>query len=146
MGATPWVAPSVRFVDSIGIVDRPIAQLTARYRLSPFLRPARARLPGGERDLARYDAAVRDVLLAREARWAAFVGYVPRPKRARVAARFAQARSNPERLESLLSRYVAENPHAHGLSRDPRFRERYVFRRAWQRDEGYYLVLYERRG
>jgi hypothetical protein len=144
MGAAPWVAPSVRFVDSIGIVDPKIARLTARFRLSPFLRQARASLPGGERDLSRYDALVRDELLSRHTRWAAFVAYVPRRLRPRVATLFARARSDPERLEHVLAPYVAGNAHAHRLTEDPRFRARYTFRRAWKRDEGYYIGLYER--
>lgn len=144
MGAAPWVAPSVRFVDSIGIVDPEVARLTARFRLSPFLREARASLPGGARDLERYDALVREELLSRDTRWAAFVAYVPRRLRPRVATRYARAGTDPRRLEPLLAPHVAGNAHAHGLSADPRFRARYRFRRAWKRDEGYYIVLYER--
>lgn len=144
MGAAPWIAKSVRFVDPIGIVDPSIARLTARFRLSPFLRASRASRPGGARDLARFDELARDYLLGRRTRWAAFVAYVPKPRRDDVARRFAAAEGDPRRLERLFGGLLGANVYAHGLTRDARFRRSYHLDRAWKRDDGYYLVLYER--
>jgi hypothetical protein len=146
MGAAPWIAKSVRFVDPIGIVDPTIARLTARFRLSPFLRASRAKRPGGERDLARFDQLARDYLLGRRTRWAAFVAYVPKPRRADVAARFAAADGDSRQLERLFGPMLAGNVYAHGLTHDARFRRSYRLDRAWKRDDGYYLMLYERHG
>jgi hypothetical protein len=144
MGAAPWIAKSVRFVDPIGIVDPTIARLTARFRLSPFLRASRASRPGGARDLARFDELARDYLLGRRTRWAAFVAYVPKPRRDDVARRFEAAEGDPRRLERLFAGLLGANVYAHGLTRDARFRRAYHLDRAWKRDDGYYLVLYER--
>jgi hypothetical protein len=47
--------------------------------------------------------------------------------------------------EEYFEPYLRNNSHAHGLYRDARFRRGFRYARYWKRNQGYWLVLYERR-
>jgi hypothetical protein len=46
--------------------------------------------------------------------------------------------------EATLRRYVEDNGYYHGIPSDGRFRAGFRFVGSWRRNDGYYLVLYER--
>jgi hypothetical protein len=128
-GATPYRALDVTFDDPIGVVDRRVARMFAAAHWSPFR-------GGGPVGL---EQRLREELLSRNPRFIAFVAYVPRPERAEVRARVATD------AEGTLRRYVEENGYYYGIATDGRFRAGFRFVGSWRRNDGYYLVLYERR-
>jgi hypothetical protein len=129
VGATPYRALDVPFRDPIGLTDRGVSRLYRAAGWSPFRGPG----PG---DLEK---RIRDELLGRDPRFIAFVAYVEGPRRREVRTRFAQ---DPE---TALRPFIAGNSYSHGIPVDPRFTARHRFVGAWRRNDGYYLVLYERR-
>src|SRR5262249_53876151 len=130
LGAAPFHALEVPFSDPIGVVDREVARRYARAHRSPYAGFGPPAL----------EAELRERLLARDPRFIALVAYVPRELLRDVAARVAV---DPE---GTLRPLCAANSYAHGIPSDDRFRARYRFVRAWQRNPLYYLLLYERAG
>ena len=55
------------------------------------------------------------------------------------------ARDSRRAQEELFLPRLRRNSHYHGLFRDAEFSERYRYARAWRRNDGYYIVLYEAR-
>jgi hypothetical protein len=128
LGRTPFEAMELKFVDPIGLVDRPIAEVYYRERANPFVRP-----PSFDGQ-----AAIRELLFARRPRFFAFVAYVPKELRADVERRFAAGERR-----SLLEPFLVGNYYHVGTESDARFRAGYHYVDAWQRLPGYYLLLYE---
>jgi hypothetical protein len=150
LGAAPYAAYPLRFVDPIGVLNPFVAGELARLRINPFLRQVTAERPGGEAALAELDRAVRDHLFATGARWIGLVAYLEwRPDAAalEVRTRLNQAleRRDPVTVERLLAPYLLEDRLSCGLYADPRFAERYRLAGVWRRSSAHYLALYERR-
>ena len=72
------------------------------------------------------------------------MAYIPRSKRKDFDEKTSAIPLDDPALSPMLLSRVRRNSHAHGLESDPRFVESYAFRRAWRRNAGYWLVLYER--
>ncbi len=150
MGACPYAAYPLRFVDPIGVVNPVVAHELAAIGLNPFLRGIKAQQPGGTAQIREFDARIRDHLFEQEARWFAFVAYVskkPRGHRKEVARRFdeAMAAGDLDAVERLFAGRLRGNSHSHGAYGDPRFARRYRIEAVWQRNKGYYLVLFQAR-
>jgi arabinofuranosyltransferase len=149
MGACPYAGYPRHFVDPIGVVDYFVAHELAAIELNPFLRGVKAAQPGGRQAIVEFDARVRDYLLEQDARFIGMVAYVskrPKSKRSEFRKRFdaAMDSGDPDAVEAVLAPRLSRNSHHHGLYTDSRFEERYHYVRTWRRNNGYYLVLFER--
>jgi len=148
MGACPYAAYPIHFTDPIGVLDHYVAHQLASYHLNPFLRRVKAKQPGGRQELKEFDAKIRDYLFEQEARWVGMVAYVGKGKgRGRFRRQFDEAMDSgdPDEVHKLLGTRLRGNSHHHGMYTDSRFAERYEFRKVWRRNNGYYLVLFERK-
>lgn len=143
MGAAPFTAPDLRWVDTIGILDRHVADELSATGVNPFARDARKRLPGGAKALRDMDARLRDYFLEQDPAWISFVAYVPKGKRRELWHRWQRIEGDPAAEEKLLLPYFKNNGHSHYLASDERFASRFGYVRAWDRlGHGYWIVLY----
>ncbi len=145
MGGTPYAAPSVRFVDVIGILNHKVAHELARIHLNPFMREVKSREKGGKGEIREFDRIIREYLFEQDARWVAFTAYVSKGGRSRFSSKFKEVKENPVEAEKLLASRLRGNAYYHGLYEDPRFARNYRYDRTWIRHAGYYLVLFEKR-
>ena len=148
MGACPYAAWPVTFTDPIGVLNPFVAHELAAIGLNPFLRGEKAQLPGGRDEIREFDRNVRDHLFEQEARWVAMIAYVSKGKGRKSFRKKYDAAldsNDPARVEEVLGPRLKGNSHHHGMYKDPRFAQQYEFHRSWRRNNGYYLVLFERR-
>jgi hypothetical protein len=145
MGGAPYASPRIRWVDTIGILDRTVARELAKNHVNPFLRDARAREPGGRAALREMDARLRDYFFEQEPAWIAFVAYISEGQRGDFARKVRKVGDDPEELEALFRPRIRGTSHAHGLVADSRF-EDFVFEQFWKRNNGYWVVLYRHKG
>jgi arabinofuranosyltransferase len=131
IGQTPWAAMELRFVDPIGLVDRPVARLRWAEHASPFMHE-----PSG-----RTQQAIRDHLFSLQPKLIAFVAYTSQFG-AEVRAQ-VDAAHTPAEQEAALAWFVDANPYHVGLHRDSRFAA-YHFVGVVRRKDDYWFVLYER--
>ena len=150
LGACPYAAYPLRFVDPIGVLNPFVAEELARLRLNPFLRRVTLSRPGGGERLESFDRTVREHLFEVNARWVGLVAY--RAEASGTAStdfgrRLSDAldQGNRDRVERLLAARLRSNPHAHGMYDDPRFARRYAIVGVWRRSRDHYLALFERR-
>lgn len=136
MGATPYHAPDLRFLDLVGLVDRQVALRLRRHGVHPFVGATRA-ARGGElcADLRRY-------VLGRRPEW---VVLVPWPGR-RLVGEVAEGvtRADPEAVLRRSGAFANTQFDCH-LYHDPAFRQRYAHVRTWMRSPVYYLSAFRRR-
>ena len=150
MGACPYAAYPVPFVDPIGVLDHTVAHELAAIKLNPFLRNIKAKQPGGRQQIKEFDARIRDYLFEQDTRWVGFVGYVskkPKGNRSKTRKRWNEAMETGGigAAEAVLAPRLKHNSHSHDLYADDRFEERYAIEKVWIRNNGYYLVLFQRR-
>lgn len=136
MGATPYHAPDLRFLDLVGLVDRPVALLLQEHGVHPFVGATRARR-GGE-----FCVAFRDYVFERRPDWVVLVPWPSRGQVREVEERFAR-----EDSEVLLQRFGAYHNTQFDchLYDDPRFTRGYGHVRTWMRSPVYYLSTFRRR-
>jgi arabinofuranosyltransferase len=134
MGSTPYHAPDIDFLDFIGLVDKTVAHARHDYGLHAFV--------GSDVDnnQGKYDAEMRDYYYKRNPEWAILTIYTPRGEEQRIARAF-ELDPGPNALGDTFN----SNPYQFGIYADPRFRDRYVHVRTWQRSIGYYLSLWRRK-
>ena len=144
MGAAPFVAGDLRWVDTIGILDENVSHELATTGVNPFMRQAKRKVPGGREALTAMDARLRDYFLAQDPSWIAFVGYLKGNKKRRdLWKKWKRIEGDAEAEEKLLLPYYRNNGHSHYLARDPRFKEGFHYVGAWDRNNhGYWIVLY----
>ncbi len=130
LGRAAYEALQLRFIDPIGLVDRPIARILYRDHANPFVRAAS---PAAQ-------AQIRDRLLAVQPRFIVLIAYTAGPDHAEVERRFDAGERH-----GLLDEYLRQNHFHVGLFDDPRFAERYRFIDAWKRNPTYYVTLYQLR-
>jgi arabinofuranosyltransferase len=148
MGAAPIVANDQIWIDTIGILNRHVAQELAAIGLNPFMRGEKRSTPGGAQAIREFDDRIRDYVLDQEPAWLAFVAYVPQSARSgfKKSVKRLERDGDDDALEELFLKRIHGNTHAHGITKDRRFRDDYRWERYWKRNDGYWLVLYERRG
>ena len=136
MGATPYHAPDLRFLDLVGLVDRNVALLLQRHGIHPFVGSTRARSGGA------FCEDFRDYVFERRPEWVVLVPWPSRGQVDDVARRFFT-----EDPEEVLRRSGSFRNTQFDclLYSDPRFRARYVHVRTWQRSAVYYLSTFMRR-
>ncbi|MEE2828376.1 MAG: hypothetical protein VX498_04235 [Myxococcota bacterium] len=147
MGAAPFSAGELRWVDTIGILDRTVAREHAAIGLNPFMRGLKRRSPGGAEAISDLDKRLRDYFFDQDPDWIAMVAYVGKRggKRKKIRRSFRKAKGDKEREAKLFINRVKSNAHAHGIARDRRFRDHFSYEKAWMRNRGgYWLVLYRR--
>ncbi len=134
MGSTPYHAPDINFLDFIGLVDGTVAHARHNYGLHAFA--------GGDLDnnQSKYDAEMREYYFKRNPEWAILTIYTPRGEEQRIAQAFEKD-PGPGALGSTFN----SNPYQFQIFADPRFQQKYVHVRTWQRSLGYYLSLWRRR-
>jgi hypothetical protein len=134
MGATPYHAPDINFLDFVGLVDGTVAHARHDFGLHAFVR--------GDADNVRpkYDAAMRDYFFERRPEWTILTIYPPPEQRKDVSREFDE-----DPTGALFGDAYNENRFQFDIWRDPRFRERYVPVRTWRRSSRYYLALWRRR-
>lgn len=135
MGSTPYHAPDVSFLDFIGLVDKTVAHARHDYGLHAFVGSSDE---GGNQ--LKYDAQMREYFFGRDPEWAILTIYTPRGDEQRLAAEWQK-----DPTGATLGDAYRNNPFQFGLWDDPRFHQRYVPVRTWQRSMGYYLALWRRR-
>ena len=149
MGACPYAAWPIRFVDPIGVLNPFVAHELAAIRCNPFLRGIKAQQPGGRKELEQLDQKIRDHLFEQDARWIGMVAYVSKGgnRRSKFRKSFDAKLNSGDvvALEKHLGTRLRGNSHHHGLYNDPRFAQRYEYETCWRRNNGYYLVLYQRK-
>jgi len=147
MGGAPFAGGALRWVDTIGILDRTVAREHAAIGLNPFMRGIKRGTPGGAKAIRDMDARLRDYFFAQEPEWIAMVAYVGKRggKRSKIRSKFKQARRDKARQAKLFQKRVRGNVHAHGIAGDARFKRHFTYEKAWMRNSGgYWLVLYRR--
>lgn len=146
MGAAPYAAPELKWIDPVGVVDRHVARAQHRVGLSPFVASVKRRTPEGRETVRRLDAELRDHFFGLDPAWIAGVTYIKPASRAEMARRYERAQHSgyPSQVLSVVMPGLHDNGYYRGLFADRRFRMRYRFVRAWQRSPGYYLVLFRR--
>ncbi len=134
MGSTPYHAPDIDWLDFIGLVDGTVAHARHDHGLHPFI--------GVDENNQQneFDAEMRAYFWRRDPEWVVLTIYTPAGDEQRLAKAFDHDPSDVS-----LGDAFANNAFQFGLWRDPRFRERYVHVRTWQRSIGYYLSLWRRR-
>jgi hypothetical protein len=143
MGAAPFAAGDIRWVDTIGILDENVSHELATTGVNPFMRGAKRKLPGGREALRDMDKRLRDYFFAQEPSWIAFVGYVPKNKRRKLWKQWKRIDGELDEEEKLLLPYYRNNGHSHYLAKDSRFKEGFHYVGAWDRNNhGYWIVLY----
>ena len=143
MGAAPFAAGDLRWVDTIGILDLHVAQELEATGVNPFLRNAKRKEPGGSQALGDMDRRLRDYFLAQDPGWVAFIAYVPKSKRRQLWRSYKSVRGDLEQEEELFAGYIKGNGHSHYLARDGRFQRNFHYVKAWDRlNHGYWVVLY----
>lgn len=145
MGAAPYAAGDLRWVDPIGLVEPFIARAQYEAGLSPYLQHE----PTGAADQARaVDRRVRDHLFGQDPEWIAGVSYATDSPDAAAAfsARYREVEHSPHPSEILavLMPGLHANGYYHGIFADRRFRLHYRFERAFRRSDGYVVVLFRR--
>lgn len=134
MGSTPYHAPDIDFLDFIGLVDGTVAHARHDHGLHPFV--------GVDENNQQsiFDREMREYYWKRNPEWAILTIYTPKHDEQRLAQAFDRDPSAASLGESFVN-----NSYQFDLWRDPRFRQRYVHVRTWQRSVGYYLSLWRRR-
>ena len=138
MGVMPWNAPSIVFVDTIGLVDRTIAHTHYELGYTPYIRyllwedeEARAKIKSMERRLRRY-------VFSRKPRW--FIVNVD-----------VEAQDSELALEALRLRdgdyfapYVEANAFFYDIASAPEW-SHFHFVKGWKYSDVHFLLLYEKR-
>ncbi len=134
MGSTPYHAPDIDWLDFIGLVDGTVAHARHDHGLHPFIGVDE------NNEQAKYDAEMREYYWKRNPEWAVLTIYTPKGDEQRLAKAF-----DADPSDVALGNAFASNTYQFDLWHDPRFRQRYVHVRTWQRSIGYYLSLWRRR-
>ena len=134
MGSTPYHAPDINFLDFIGLVDKTVAHARHDYGLHAFV--------GADVDnnQGKYDKEMLEYFYRRDPEWAILTVYTPHGEEQRIASAFDK-NPGPEAIGDAFN----SNPYQFGLYADPRFLQKYVHVRTWQRSIGYYLSLWRRK-
>ena len=149
MGAAPFAGGDLRWVDTIGILNHRVAREHAAIGLNPFMRGLKRSTPGGAQAISAMDKRLRDYFFEQDPSWIAMVAYVGKGgnKRKKMRRGFQRAvkKGDKSAQAKLFRSRVERNSHAHGIAKDKRFREHFVYEKAWMRNRGgYWLVLYKR--
>jgi hypothetical protein len=143
MGAAPFVAGDLRWVDTIGILDQTVARELRAEGVNPFLRNRKRREPGGALALRQMDQRLRTYFLAQDPDWIAFIAYVAPRQRRTFWKDWKRIRGDRDQEEAMLLPYFKTGGHSHHLGSDPRFQDGFTYVRAWDRlNHGYWVVLY----
>ena len=144
MGAAPFVAGDMRWVDTIGILDERVSHELSTTGVNPFMRGAMGTDPDGRRQLKAMDKRLRDYFLEQDPSWIAFVGYISGSRtRKKFRKSWKKTRGDKDKEEALLLPEI-NHGHNHYLASDPRFREGFHYVDAWPRSrKTYWIVLYE---
>lgn len=140
MGSTPFHAPDLVFVDTIGLMDRTISGLYHEYGINPFLRQEIRKMPGGKERLQEMYAEARQYLIQRDPDWVVYVG--------RVDGKTGRGlREDFERLPDVnpVDRVLSRNPYYYGWAGTREFRTRYEYVKTWRRSNIYWLTLWRRK-
>ncbi len=76
MGGAPFAGGDQIWLDTIGILNRFVAQELAAVGLNPFMRGEKSTTKGGAKAVVQVDKRIRDPMLGQDPRWIAFVAYV----------------------------------------------------------------------
>ncbi len=134
MGATPYHAPDLDFLDFIGLVDGHVARARHAHGLHAFTGT------GNEHEQRIYDAEMREYFWSRRPEWTILTVYPPVDREQAIADAFAKD-PTPKAIGDAYS----NNSYQFGIWSDPRFAKEYVHVRTWMRSRGYYLSMYRRR-
>lgn len=146
MGAAPFVAGDLIWIDTIGILNRFVGEQCRKHGINPFMKGLRRSTPGGREAVAEYERAIRDHALEQDPEWIAFIAYVPRSQRSKFGRKVKQTERSDGNLEAVFAPRLKANGHAQGIYSDRRFRENYRWEKHWKRNAGYWVVLFRRDG
>ena len=134
VGSTPYHAPDIDFLDFIGLVDGTVARARHSYGLHAFVSTQ------GNANMAIYDAQMREYFWQRNPEWAILTVYPPPDQESIIAERFDR-----DPGPGAIGDAYDNNSYQFEIWKDPRFHQRYVHVRTWQRSRGYYLSLFRRK-
>ncbi len=145
MGAAPFMAGDLIWIDTIGILNRFVGEQCREYRVNPFMKGLRRRTPGGQAAVNAYEKAIREDVYAKDPDWMAFVAYVPKSQRSKFGKQVAKVARAKGDMEEVFGRRIRSNGHTQGIYTDPRFPRSYTFEKYWKRNAGYWVVLFKKK-
>ncbi|MCO4770102.1 MAG: hypothetical protein KDA24_08745 [Deltaproteobacteria bacterium] len=144
MGAAPFTAGELTWIDTIGILSRFVGEQCRKHRVNPFMKGIRRRTEGGREAVAAYEKAIREHIFENDPDWIAFIAYVPKNKRTKFGRSVKKAVRGDGDVEALFRPRLRSNGHTQGVTSDRRFAEGYTFEAHWKRNAGYWVVLYKK--
>jgi hypothetical protein len=138
MGAVPYYAGNVRFVDVIGLTDRRVAREMYDVGYTPYVRYLMWGDPAARQRIDQVDDRLKEYLLSLDCRYIIFNVHMPGVDRDAVLGAIDRKDA------TFFQPHIAANTFYHNLGSDSRFIEGYRLRRGWPYSLVYYLLLYER--
>ncbi len=136
MGLMPYTTPELRFIDSVGLVSGEVAEILARYRITPYgVKVADPVLAEANTELAY--AEIRDRIFAHNPAAFILVAHVPTATPALAAA--AQTVGPLRAYRGYFGTF------ARRLDRDPRLEEGFVLVKQYARAADYVLLVFVRK-
>ena len=136
MGLMPYTTPELRFIDSVGLVSGEVAEVLARYRITPYgVKVADPVLAEANTELAY--AEIRDRIFAHNPAAFILVAHVPTATPALAAA--AQSVGPLRAYRGYFGTF------ARRLDRDPRLEEGFVLVKQYARAADYVLLVFVRK-
>lgn len=139
MGALPLEAMDVVFLDTIGLTDRPVAEILWKYRYSPYFRYLIWEDPEARRRFDAMEEELRQHLTARRPDYAVVNVHLQNDdtEDARRAARELDGR--------YFLPFMRDNSFFYKWTDTPDFKRDYVLMRAYEYSPVHFLVTYRRR-
>ncbi len=138
MGAIPYYARDVRFVDVIGLTDRRVAREMYDAGYTPYVRYLMWGDPVERQRINQVDDRVKEYLLSLDCRYIIFNVHMPG------SDRDAVLEAIDRKDAAFFQPHIGANTFYHNLGSDDTFVEGYRLRRGWPYSLVYYLLLYER--
>jgi hypothetical protein len=138
VGMTPWMAPHVRFVDVIGLVNQPIAKTLYAYGYTPYIRYLLWQDTPAREQVLWMEQKTRGYLLTQKGDWVLV----------NVNCAYHEVSSSRDALRRLDEAYffpkLAENVFYYDLFHTPDFQLNYHLVHGFEFSQVHYLLMYKR--
>lgn len=138
MGATPWYAQDLVFVDAVGLVDKTIAHLQYDYGYNPQIRYILWRDAEARIRIKEMEAKLRAYTFSRKPKYAVVNVYYPREDN--LAEKRKALETNDQRF---FHRAVFRSAFYNKINTDDEWKK-YRLIRGWEHSPTYFLLLFER--
>lgn len=135
MGAGPYHAPDIQFLDFIGLVNGDIAKMRYNYGLSAFLATE------NQQNIEAFEKDAQAYFFKRNPEWTILTTYIPKNDNTmKTVAEKYDKNPVPESLEP----YIGQNGYQFGIYNDE-FKKKYVHVKTWNHSQANYYSLFRRR-